>query len=169
VRDSEGDLSLADREILGDVRLKAAAGYLELGMLEEAWEEMDGVATGNGRNPGPTKLRALLFLREERWERALDEARHLVACEPEAPEGYIHSAYCLHELQRTDEAERVLEQGPTSLRHVAIYYYNLACYKSVRGAVREATSLLKTAVTMDRKLADVARTDPDLAAVRRGR
>jgi tetratricopeptide (TPR) repeat protein len=160
------DLSIADQQILADVRLRAAAGYIELGMLEEAWEELDGVEPGGGRDAGATKVRLLLLLREERWGRALEVAQAMVALEPGAAEGYIHSAYCLHELGRTGEAERVLEEGPPALERVAVYFYNLACYKSVRGEVKEAAALLETAVEMDGNLVEVARRDPDLAAVR---
>ncbi|MDG2122047.1 MAG: hypothetical protein P8J87_00025 [Verrucomicrobiales bacterium] len=148
-----------------DLRLRAAIGYFELGMLEQAWEELGEVAEPLASSLAAVRVRVMVLLKEERWRRAHDEAKRICELDPEGSEGPIHMAYCLHELGETAEAERVLINGPVSLREEAIYFYNLACYKAVRGEVPEAQALLEKAVSMDEGLYAVAQKDPDLREV----
>ena len=148
-----------------DLRLRAAIGYFELGMLEQVWEELGEVPEPVASSLPAVRVRVMVLLKEERWRRALDEARRICELDPAGAEGPIHMAYCLHELGETAEAERVLIDGPESLREEAIYFYNLACYKAVRGEIPEAQALLEKAVSMDDGLYAVAQKDPDLREV----
>lgn len=57
---------------------------------------------------------------------------------PEDHEFHIRTAFCLHEMKRTDEAKAVLLAGPETLKDNAIYHYNLACYEAQLGNIKEA-------------------------------
>jgi len=48
------------------------------------------------------------------------------------------TAFCLHEMKRTEEAHGTLLNGLAALRDQAVYYYNLACYKAQLCNVTEA-------------------------------
>ena len=159
--------SLADHDLQHDSLLQAAVGYFELGMLEESWEELGVlVDSGRGECPGAVKLRTLLFLRERRWHAALEEAEHLCICDHGSAEGYIHAAFCLHELGRTQEARGLLEEGPAMLETESLYHYNLACYLVLTGEPLLAMDRLQDAFEMDPELRKVAADDDDLAALR---
>lgn len=156
----------ANKNLIEDVRLRAAIGYFELGMLDEAWEELDELDPAVAVSIPATKVRVMLLLREERWDRALKEAQKICKDVPDDPEGFIHAAYCLHEMGKTGEAEKLLLGGPQGLRDEPVYFYNLACYKAVSGNTDEAVVYLRKAFAMDGNLSKVARTDPDLKKVR---
>ena len=159
--------SLADHELQHDSRLQAAVGYFELGMLAETWEELRTlVDSGRGECPGAVKLRTLLFLREKRWQAALEEAEHLCICDRGSTEGYIHAAYCLHEMGRTADARRLLEEGPGTLETEPLYHYNLACYQVLTGEPLLAMDHLHDAFEMDPELRKTAEKDDDLAAIK---
>ena len=98
----------------------------------------------------------------ERWEEALDVARSLCEQEPNLSGGYIHTAYCLHELGLTEDARRTLLEGPQFLRKEAVFYYNLGCYQTQLGDLNDAKRMLKRSFDMDEKLRAVAKADPDL-------
>ena len=86
--------------------------------------------------------------------------------EPEEPGGFIHAAFCLHELGRTDEAVDILSRGPTALRSKPVFYYNMGCYHARLGDLERALKLLRQSFEMDGSLRSVARKDPDLDALR---
>ena len=83
---------------------------------------------------------------------------------PEHPSGWVHRAYCLHELKRTREARdnllRVVERFPDD----ATMHYNLACYECQLGKLEEAKEWLAKAFKLGdaKKMKVAALDDPDL-------
>ena len=73
---------------------------------------------------------------------------------------------CLHEMGDTVTACDTLRGGPKTLTANPLYHYNLGCYHAVLGDLGEATPALRQAFKLDSKLAEMAKTDPDLDAVR---
>jgi Flp pilus assembly protein TadD len=90
----------------------------------------------------------------------------LCEAEPQETIGFIHAAFCLHELGRTDEARNVLLHGPPALLNEATYYYNMGCYNARLGQLEDAQNYLRMSFSLDGKLRDFARHDPDLKEVR---
>ncbi len=146
-------------------QLEAAQGYYELGMLDEAREELNAIAPGRQSETPALYIRLLLALKEEQWEPALEISEKLCAREPGSCMGYIHAAYCLHELGDTQKARELLLNGPKSLKKEPVYYYNLGCYEVSLGKLEEAEELLRRSFEMDEKLLEVARKDPDLESL----
>ena len=151
-----------------DRKILTAQGYTELGLYEdahsslvalpkEAWDRVDVLETW---------VRCLMG--EKRWQEALDMSSRLCVMQPKEPGGFIHSAYCLHELGRTEEALALLQGGPKTLRTKAVFYYNLGCYCARLGRMEEARKLLEKSFEMDKdnELRREARKDPDLAELR---
>jgi predicted Zn-dependent protease len=103
---------------------------------------------------------------EQRWSEALAAAHQLCAATPDEPGGFIHAAYCLHEMNRTQEALNVLKNGPKSLRMKAVFFYNLGCYSARLGDIDEAMRHLQRSFEMKRDLRKLAERDPDLAGLR---
>ncbi|MFZ4764849.1 MAG: TPR end-of-group domain-containing protein [Roseimicrobium sp.] len=145
----------------------AAQGYLELGMFSEVWKELHSLPAELLSHPGVLEIFVLSLMGERRWEDALTVARRLRTERPEEPGGFIHEAYCLHELGQTDKALEVLQAGPPSLEERAVFFYNLGCYHARLGHYEEAVHLLEKSFEMDASLIKTAKHDPDLAEMKK--
>ena len=145
--------------------LLAAQGYIELDMLDDALSELDLLPAGDQEVEEVLQLRLFILMRARRWEDAVGVCGRLRAAVPEGTTGYIHGAFCLHELGRTHDAKRLLLAGPKSLMREATFFYNLACYDAVLGNLDEAENSLRVSFQMDRKFREIAKHDPDLRAV----
>ncbi len=146
--------------------LRVAEGYLELKMLEEAEQELHHLPQSQMNHPEVLDCRLKLLMRLGRWEEAVELGHRLCKECPDLPLAFIHTAYCLHEMSRTEEALRTLRLGPEMMQEVALYHYNCACYLCVLGSLREAKAALRTAFALDEKLRTDAQHDPDLEALR---
>lgn len=145
--------------------LLAAQGYIELEMPDEALRELDALPAAEQAREDVLQMRLFLTMHAKAWDQALAICDRLRAADPEGTTGYIHGAFCLHELGRTREARDLLLSGPACLLREPTYHYNLGCYDAVLGYLEEAARHLETSFQMDRKFRDIARHDPDLSAV----
>lgn len=146
--------------------LQSAHGYLELGMHREALAELDSLSNEDADRTDTLELRLAILMGSRRWPDALVTAKRLCAANPQHGASFIHAAFCLHELGRTDEAREFLLDGPAALRKEPLYYYNLACYSALLGKRGEAVENLSRSFHLDQRLKDYARSDPDLDSIR---
>lgn len=145
--------------------LLAAQGYIELEMPDEAMREIDALPEEEQDREDVLQMRLFVHMRTKRWEEALKVCAHLRSVCPECTTGYIHGAFCLHEMGRTLDAKQLLLTGPVCLLREPTYHYNLGCYDAVLGNLEEATRHLETSFEMDRKFREIAKYDPDLKPV----
>ena len=131
-------------------------------MTEEAVAELDELPLNAQLRGDVLEMRVLILMKACRWREAMDACEKLCAVAPESAPGFIHMAYCLHEQGRTRQAKEVLLEGPASLNRDPTYHYNMACYECVLGNIETARVYLKTSFSLDNKLRDFAREDPDL-------
>ena len=134
-------------------------------MTDEALAELERVPEEDHDHEDVAQLRVYVLMRARRWDDALVSCEALRAARPELSLGYIHGAFCLHELGRTAEAMELLLQGPASLLREPVYFYNLGCYHAVLGNPEDAQSYLQMSFNMDEKFREIARYDPDLEGV----
>lgn len=153
-------LSIQDQKTL-----TAAQGYLELGMPREALGELNGLSDEGGASPPGVELRIVILLKLHRWKAAAANARKLCRLMPEQPAGFIHLAFCLHELGDTVRARDVLRKAPPKVQRDATCCYNLACYEAVLGELDAARIHLAQSISIDKRFRDFARQDSDLAAL----
>jgi predicted Zn-dependent protease len=146
--------------------MAAADGYAELGLTDLAWEEVASLTEDDRNIPEAQELILSLFVRQNRWLEAIEAGRRMCLQRWNRPAVYIHTAYALHELGRTAEAQSTLQDGPECLRTDPLFHYNMACYLAVSGNLTDAEVCLRTAFTMDGKLRLHARRDPDLKELR---
>jgi tetratricopeptide (TPR) repeat protein len=145
--------------------LLAAQGYIELEMPDEALRELDALSPEDRDREDSLQMRLFVFMRTKRWDEALAVCARLRRLFPECATGYIHGAFCLHEMNRTLEAKQLLLTGPTSLLREPTYHYNLGCYDAVLGNLEEAIRHLEASFEMDKKFREIAKHDPDLKPV----
>ncbi|MDQ3622173.1 MAG: hypothetical protein M3463_06760 [Verrucomicrobiota bacterium] len=143
--------------------LLAAQGFGELGMFDDALGELELLPPTLQEHPGTVELRLVILMQAKRWKHALIASRTLCRVSPEKNMGYIHTAFCLHELGSTTEARATLLSGPETLHADPTYHYNLACYECVLGNLDLARLHLEKSITLDKKFREFARKDPDLA------
>ena len=146
--------------------LLAAQGYSELSMFDDALAELDSLPEKVAGDAGVVELRAVILIQARRWDLALAASRELCALAPDKTGGFIHSAFCLHEMGETVEARETLLSGPPSLHNEPTYHYNLACYECILGRLDLARAHLERSVQLDKKYREFAKGDPDLAALK---
>jgi len=134
-------------------------------MTDEALAELERVPQEDRSHEDVEQLRVYILMRARRWPEALAACEALRTDRPELNLGYIHGAFCLHELGRTAEAMELLQEGPASLLREPVYFYNLGCYHAVLGNPEEAQNYLQMSFNMDEKFREIARYDPDLEGV----
>lgn len=147
-------------------RIVAAQGYVELGLFSEARQELACLPPALEKRPEVMELAVLCLMGEKQWDEALTTARSLCLAEPSKAGGYIHAAYCLHELGHTRDALDLLAAGPHSLQSEAVYFYNMGCYHACLGDAGAAVDLLEKAFEKDATLRLAAKRDRDLTQLR---
>src|SRR5579862_5439089 len=88
--------------------LNAAEGWIGLGNATEAEQELAKLSTLVLGHPEVLRVRYHLHERTRKWDCAVEVAELLCRVVPQTPFGWIHLAYALHELRRTQEAYNVL-------------------------------------------------------------
>jgi len=146
--------------------LLAAQGYCELGMYDDALGELDSLPEEVTQHAAVMELRTVTLMQAKRWKQALTASRSLCHVAPDKTTGFIHAAFCLHELGRTSEARDTLLSGPQLLHTEPTFHYNLACYECALGNLDLARLHLEKSIVLDKKFKDFAKGDPDLAALR---
>ena len=145
--------------------LLAAQGYSELGLPELALDELDLLPEEVRTSPLGMESRLSVLMQAKRWKQALPVGRELCRVAPYKTAGFIHAAFCLHELGKSRDALELLSSGPAVLKAEPTYHYNLACYEAALGNIEQARAHLNVSFAMDKSLKDFARTDPDLKAL----
>lgn len=145
--------------------LLAAQGYLDLDMPNDALAELDRLSPGDLDREDVLQMRLFVLMRMRSWPAALEVCEKMRRLFPESSSGFIHGAFCLHELGRTAEAKKLLIGGPPILAKDPTFFYNLGCYDAVLGNLEEAVAAIRTSFEMDDKFRDIAKYDPDLKSV----
>ena len=140
----------------------AAQGYIELEMPNEALREIALLDPADQLRDDVLQIQLFILMCAKRWEDGVAICQKLQQLHPEMTVGYVHGAFCLHEIGRTEEAKTVLLKGPTHLLQEPTYYYNLACYDAILGNLKDAEHNLRISFQMDKKFREIAKQDPDL-------
>ena len=143
-------------------QISAAQGYSELAMYDDALAELNAIAPEFAERTDVLETRLLVLMHAMRWKESLVVSRKLCKSNPDSASGFIHAAFCLHELGRTQDAKALLVEGPPTLLKEPTYHYNLACYEARLGNLAEAHAHLETSFAMDRKFREFAKSDSDL-------
>jgi predicted Zn-dependent protease len=146
--------------------IRAAEGYADLGMLDDALAELDELDPNEQDHLETLRMRVEIVLRKRDWRSALRFSLRACQLYPNEPSGFIHAAFCLHEVGRTQEAKQTLLDGPAKLLDEPVYYYNLGCYDAVLGNLDQAKAYLRASFRLDKSFRDMAKNDPDLERIR---
>ena len=142
--------------------LEPFTGYLDLGMYLEAHEELENLPAEAKAHPWTSLARLTLLVETGGWQEGIRLGTESFQKWPQEHEFYFKTAYCLHELKRTEEAKETLEAAPGTIRKTALYHYNLACYETQLGNIDKAKHLLKRCFAIEPAYKEEAAEDPDL-------
>ncbi len=145
--------------------LEAADGYLYLGMAGEALAEFGAIAetARRGASVMLAEIRVLLHLKH--WKQAERLSARGIKLHPEEDEFTVQRVFSLHQLEKAEEATRVLHEAPEWIRRTGILHYNLACYEARLGDLKAARECIDAAIEINSAIKKNARNDPDLADV----
>lgn len=146
--------------------LERARGYIDLGMFDEAWVEIEALPPHLSGTPEAQEMRIIVMLDRGELEEALLLSESLCDVYPDSHAGFIQGAYCLHAMGDSLAAIELLQSGPGSLREEPVYFYNLACYELALGRQEPALTWLQRALSMGSGFRQRALEDPDLRPLR---
>lgn len=147
-------------------RIESATGYLALGMLNEASDELEAIEGEDRLSPEVMALRCDLYMAAKQWDLLVAVSHELTRQRPELPKGWIYWAYALRELNRVPVAKWVLlEAERIHGKKCGLVNYNLACYCCLLGEHAAAREWLSRACKMDAHWKKAALDDEDLKAM----
>ena len=145
--------------------IRAASGWLELGMPDDALEELNGLEGDDRCSRKALELELAARMAKGYWKDGSATALELCAQNIDEPDFFLSAAYCLHEAGETGEAMKTLLRGPRALEGLPVYHYNMACYMWTLGDKDGAKEHLGKAIEMDESFLESARSDRDLVGM----
>ncbi len=142
--------------------LLAATGFMELGMLTEAANELDKIELEGRALPVIIAFQFSLFSDMKNWSRAEGAACQMVQAMPEAAEWWINWAFATRKATSVEAANQILLRAEKKCPQDATIQFNLSCYACQMGNLEEAKRRVGTAISLDRKYRLMALDDPDL-------
>ncbi len=158
------DLSAEETKALSK-RLRAAVGYLELGMSLDAWNELESIEARHRSLAEVLKIRLEVCRAMEKWELMAKICQFLAKGEPDEAGHLLNLAYAIRRFATIEKAETVLKEAETKFPEDPLIKYNLGCYRAVLGKLGEAKLNLAEAFQRDPTLRITALDDPDLEGV----
>ena len=157
---------MAETLTSGDARhLQAAQGWFELGDYIEANKELESISPQFRSHHAVLEFRWQICAKAKDWIACVDIGKALTELAPDKAVSWIHHAYALHELKRTQEAFDVLSPVAVKFPADATIPYNLACYTCQLGDLVAARDWLAQAFRLGNAMEIKSRAteDPDLA------
>lgn len=146
-------------------RVQYANGYLELGMLDAASDEIEAVEGEDRLSVEVLLFRSRLYNAAEQWELMEAVSKQVANTAPANPQGWIQWGNALRFQGRFEDARQVALKALKRHPEESHIWYNLACFLCLMGDLEESGSVLKKALKMNPKLREAALDDPDLEAV----
>jgi tetratricopeptide (TPR) repeat protein len=145
--------------------IEHATGFLALGLLEAASEELEAIEGPDRLSPEVMSVRCDLYMMAKDWELLLAVARELTRSRPSDEKGWIHAGIALRKLDRIAEARAVLlEAKPRHVRSAQLHY-NLGCYHCLLGEMDKARERVRRACRINKEFKQAALDEPDLQAI----
>ena len=148
-----------------DRHLKAAVGYLELGMIEDAANEIECMPPDQKNSSEVLGVRMEICRAAEKWTLMEVVARELWKRHQDEPVYWNDLAWAVRRAKSLESANDILLQAVEKFPEHAMTHFNLGCYASQLGYIEEAKSRVGKAIELDSKFKLLALDDPDLGAM----
>jgi lipopolysaccharide biosynthesis regulator YciM len=147
-------------------RLLAASGFAELSLFQEAVEELEDLPEASKDLPPVLVVWLEVYQRWQKWSEAESVATRLLEMEPEEPSWLVALAYATRRNRGLIFAREILFRAAEQHPNCGTIQFNLACYAAQLGQLEEARQRLHRAIQIDKAFAAMAKSDPDLEAIR---
>jgi lipopolysaccharide biosynthesis regulator YciM len=127
-------------------RIAYAMGYLELGLINQASDELESIE-GEARLTIQVMLaRIELYMAAKDWELLVAVAKGVARADPKQEQAWISWAYGQRRHTSLADAKPVLLEAEQHIGETcAMLYYNLACYECQLGDIEAAKVRLRRA------------------------
>jgi tetratricopeptide (TPR) repeat protein len=142
--------------------MQAAEGFFQLGMLQDAWNELEELQPTWRHFSQVALLRVHVLNNLERWEEAATIGRGALRDYPQFGPLYLATAHALRHCQDAAAAKAVIMEGESVLKDEAIFYWMLACYDCQMGNLGDARAELRIALELDNSMPLGALENADL-------
>jgi tetratricopeptide (TPR) repeat protein len=149
-------------------RLTAASGFCELGLYQEALEELTGLPDTVKGEVAVLAAWLQIYQSWGKWAEEASVAERLIEKNPEEADWYVALAFATRRGRGLAEAEAVLADAVERFPENATINFNLACYYAQLGELELARLHLGKAIAIDSQFKAAALADPDLEPLRRG-
>jgi Tfp pilus assembly protein PilF len=142
--------------------LQAAVGYLELGMLSEANDEIENLAPELKTSSAVFGVRLEIYRAAEKWSLMEVVARELWKRHQDQPVYWNDLAWAVRRAESVESANAILLQAVEKFPEDAMTHFNLACYSCQLGDIEQAKARVGKAIELDPKFKLLALDDADL-------
>jgi predicted Zn-dependent protease len=145
--------------------VQAAEGWLGLGDVESASNELREISAAERTHPAVLTVRYQIYAKAKQWDTAVEVASDLVKMLPDKSFTWINLAYATRRKTggSIPEAKNILLGAEPKFPRHYLFSYNLACYCSQLGEFEQAQKWLKKAAKIDNAtVKKMAVEDPDL-------
>lgn len=143
-------------------QLQAAVGYLELGMLVEANDEIENLAPDLKTSSPVLGVRMQIYRAAEKWPLMEVVARELLKRHSNEPVYWHDLAWAVRRADSINAAQKILLDASNRFPNDAMTHFNLGCYACQLGDIEEAKTRVGRAIELDAKFKMLALDDPDL-------
>jgi tetratricopeptide (TPR) repeat protein len=148
--------------INSDRGLQAAVGYLELGMLVEANEEIENLAPELKSSSAVLGVRLEIYRAAKKWSLMEVVARELWKRHPEEPVYWNDLAWAVRRADSLKAGQKILLNAAERFPSDAMTQFNLGCYACQLGDIDQSKERVRKAIELDAKFKMLALDDPDL-------
>jgi len=141
---------------------QAAIGYVELGMFEDANDQLEKIDPFNRAAPEVLAVRLAIDRGLGKWELMQQIAKRLKEFELDKVQWTISLAYATRRAYSIDTAMEILLNAAAKFPKEAAIPYNLACYCCQLGEIENAKRYLRQAFEIDPNWRKAALEDRDL-------
>jgi tetratricopeptide (TPR) repeat protein len=140
----------------------AACGYVQLGMYQDANEQLEKIDPFLRAAPEVLALRIEIYRGLEKWELMQQISKRLKEFQPDNVQWTISLAYATRRTYSIDVAMEILLNAEAKFPNEGAIPYNLACYYCQLKELEKAKRYLKKAFEIDLNWRKIALDDIDL-------
>jgi tetratricopeptide (TPR) repeat protein len=142
--------------------LSAALGYIKLGMLDEAIEELEGVEPEQRARPEVLGVWVEVFAAAGKWHEMQRIALHLTTIQPDNAQWWLHLAFATRRIESVEAAREILLQAERYHPGEPTIQFNLGCYACSLGEFDAAKKYVLRSIQRVRGFRQLALKDSDL-------
>jgi Flp pilus assembly protein TadD len=145
---------------------ECAVGYANLGMVNDALEELEHLSPSMAADGGVMEFKLRLLERGQKWSDAASLAAKLASSHPNEARWFVAWAFAKRRSDSIETASKILSEAASLHPKDPLIQFNLGCYAAQRGDLNAAQTHVRRAIELNHDLEKLAHEDPDLEPLR---